>query len=100
MDEAEKARFLDAVSQAAKMLELAQAQLQRARAQCAGSELHERVDLVSKRAFELKVKAEWLCYTVQGKIEPTEENRRRGSDRRVGVDRRLIGMQKLMLAVG
>ena len=99
MDEAEKSRFLDAVTQAGELLELAQAELQRARAQCQG-EVHERVDVLAKRAFELKVKAEWLRYGVLGKIEPTQENRSRGSDRRTSVDRRLVTMQKLMLAVG
>ena len=99
MDETEKARFLDALAEAAEMLELAQAQLQRARAQCKG-EAHDRVDLIAKRAFELKVKAEWLRYELAGKLEPSEENRRRGSDRRTSVDRRLVSMQKLMLAAG
>lgn len=99
MDETEKARFLDALSQAAEMLELAQAQVQRARSQCHG-EVQERVDVIAKRAFELKVKAEWLRYELAGKLEPSEENRRRGSDRRTSVDRRLVSMQKLMLAAG
>ena len=99
MEEIEKARCVDALAQASKMLELAQAQLQRARAQCKG-EAHDRVDVIAKRAFELKVKTEWLRYELAGKIEPSEENRRRGSDRRTSVDRRLVSMQKLMLAVG
>lgn len=99
MDETEKARFLDALSQAAEMLELAQAQLQRARAQCEG-EVHERVDVLAKRCFELKVKADWLSYGALGRIEATQENRSRGSDRRTSVDRRLVTMQKLMLAAG
>ena len=70
-----------------------------ARAQCEG-EVHERVDVLAKRCFELKVKADWLSYGALGRIEATQENRSRGSDRRTSVDRRLVTMQKLMLAAG
>jgi hypothetical protein len=98
MDEIEKARCIDSLSHAAKLLELAHAHLQRARAQCEG-ERHERVDLISKRAFELKVKTDWLRYSVLGKIHVDAANDRVGSDRRVGVDRRIVGMQKLLLSV-
>ena len=97
MNDAEKARFLDAIEQASKLLELSQATLQRAGTHCDG-ELHERVDVIAKRAFELKVKADWLRHTVLGKIE-SGPNHRQGSDRRVGVDRRIVGMQKRMLSV-
>ena len=98
MNDIEKAKFVDALDVAAKLLELAQAQLQRARSQCTG-ELYDRVDLVSKRAFELKVKSDWLRYSVLGKIHVDAANDRVGSDRRVGIDRRLVGMQKLLLSV-
>ena len=98
MNDVEKARFTDALSQAAKMLELAQSQLQRARSQSAG-ELYDRVDLISKRVFELKVKTDWLRYSVLGKVEDTTANGRVSSDRRVGIDRRLVGMQKKLLSV-
>jgi hypothetical protein len=95
MDDSQKARFVDALAEAAKLLELAQTQLQRARTQCKG-EVYERVDLLSKRAFELKVKSDWLRYSKLGKIE---FNDRQGSDRRVGIDRRIVGMQKRILSV-
>jgi len=98
MDEIEKARFVDALSHAAKLLELAQAHVQRARSQCSG-ELYERVDLIAKRTFELKVKSDWMRYAALGKIHVDAANDRVGSDRRVRVDRRIVGMQKMLLAV-
>jgi hypothetical protein len=97
MTDLEKAKFLDDMSQASKLFELAQAALQRARSQTEG-ELNERMDVIAKRAFELKVKADWLRYTVLGKVE-SGPNDRQGTDRRVGVDRRIVGMQKRMLSV-
>src|SRR3954468_10466363 len=97
MDVIEKTKFVDALAEAAKLLELAQAQLQRARAQSQG-ELYERVDLIAKRAFELKVKADWMRYSALGKIEVTAANDRVGSDRRVAIDRRIIGMQRKLLS--
>jgi hypothetical protein len=99
MNDIQKAKFVDAVAEAAKLLELAQAQLQRARDQCDGG-LHERVDLIAKRSFELKVKSDWLRYAVLGKIHVDAANDRVGSDRRVGVDRRIVGMQKLLVSAG
>jgi hypothetical protein len=97
MTEMEKARFADAMDEASKLLELGQAALQRARSQCKG-EVRERVDLLAKRAFELKVKADWLHRSVLGKIKPAGPNGRRRPDRRVGIDRRIVGMQKRMLS--
>jgi hypothetical protein len=97
MNDLEKAKFLDAIAEAAKLLALSQTALQRARAQC-GGELYERLDLLSKRAYETKVKAEWLRVSVLGKIElPIQQ--RHAADRRMGIDRRIVGMLKLMLAV-
>ena len=97
MDETRKAVCIDALAEAAKLLELAQAQLQRARAQCSG-EFYGRADLVAKRAFELKVKTDWLRYTVLGKISTQPADDRFGSDRRLAVDRRIVGMQKRLVA--
>jgi len=98
MDDIEKTRCVDSLAHAAKLLALAQAHLQRARSQCSG-EVYNRVDLIAKRAFELKVKSDWLRYSVLGKIHVDAANDRVGSDRRVGIDRRLVGMQKLLLSV-
>jgi hypothetical protein len=97
MDDTSKAKFTDALAEASKLLELAQAQLQRARAQTSG-DLYERTDLIAKRAFELKVKADWIRYSLLGKIELTAANDRIASDRRVGLDRRIVGMQRKLLA--
>ncbi len=98
MDIVEKTQFLDALAEATKMLELAQSRLQRARALSEG-ELYARADLISKRVFELKVKSDWLRYSVLGKIHVDAANDRVGSDRRASVDRRIVGMQKLLLSV-
>ena len=98
MDDIEKTRCVDSLAHAAKLLELAQEHLHRARSQCSG-EVYNRVDLISKRAFELKVKSDWLRYSVLGKIHVDAANDRVGSDRRVGIDRRLVGMQKLLVSV-
>jgi hypothetical protein len=98
MNDLEKAKFLDAVAEAAKLLELSQSALQRARAQCDG-DLYERLDVLSKRAYEIKVKSEWLRHSVLGKIDlPIQQ--RHAADRRVGIDRRIVGMLKQMLSVG
>ena len=97
MDDIEKTKFVDSLAHAAKLLELAQAHLHRARARCDGA-LYDRVDLISKRAFELKVKSDWLRYSVLGKIHVDAANDRVGSDRRVGIDRRIVGMQKLLVS--
>jgi hypothetical protein len=99
MDDIEKTRFVDSLAHAAKLLELAQAHLHRARSECQG-ELYERVDLISKRAFELKVKSDWLRYSALGKIQVSAANDRVGSDRRVGIDRRIVGTQKLLVSLG
>ena len=98
MNDIENAKFADALAEATKLLELAQARLQRARALSDGA-LYERVDLISKRVFELKIKSDWLRYSVLGKIHVDAANDRVGSDRRVRVDRRIVGMQKLLLSV-
>ena len=98
MSETQRVRFLEAMAEAAKLIEFSQAALNRARAQCTG-EVHDGVELIFKRAFELRVKSDWLRYTVLGKIEDTQANGRQGSDRRAGFDRRIVGMQKKILAV-
>src|SRR3954464_13119020 len=97
MDDQARAKFVDALAEAAKLLELAQAQLQRARAQCSG-DLYERTDLISKRAFELKVKSDWMRCAILGKIEVSAANDRFSSDRRTSLDRRVVGMQRKLLA--
>ena len=87
--------YAEALAEASKLLELAQAQLQRARAR-APEEFAERTDILVKRAFELKVKADWLRCLSQGKIRFSD---RQSSDRRFQVDRRLVRMQKVLLSI-
>jgi|1186.fasta_scaffold162859_2 hypothetical protein len=85
----------EALAEAAKLLELAQAQLQRARAR-APKDFTDRTDILAKRAFELKVKADWLRCLDQGKISFSD---RQSSDRRFSIDRRLVRMQKVLLSL-
>jgi hypothetical protein len=87
--------YADALAEAAKLLELVQAQLQRARAR-APEDFSERTDLLAKRAFELKVKSDWLRCLSQGKIRYSD---RQSSDRRFQIDRRLVRMQKVLLSI-
>jgi hypothetical protein len=87
--------YADALAEAAKLLELAQAQLQRARAR-APEDFTDRTDILGKRAFELKVKADWLRCLSQGKIRFSD---RQSSDRRFSIDRRLVRMQKVLVSL-
>jgi hypothetical protein len=87
--------FADELAEAAKLLELAQARLQRARAR-APEEFADRADVLTKRAFELKVKADWLRCLSLGQIRFSD---RQSSDRRFSVDRRLVRMQKVLLSL-
>ena len=101
MNVLERAEFLDAIAETARLVKLAQAALQRARSQCHG-EIFDQVDLMSKRVYELKVKSEWLRHAVLGKIElpvpPNGADSRQDEDRRLGIDRRIARMQSQMLA--
>ena len=100
MNVLERAEFLDAMAEAAKAVRLVQAALQRARSQCHG-EVFVQVDLMSKRAHELRVKSEWLRHAVLEGIEVAAASAgtqsRQGEDRRLGIDRRIAGMQSQML---
>jgi hypothetical protein len=98
----ERAQFIDAMAEAEKMMKTVQAALQRARSQSHG-ELFLHVDVMAKRAHELKVKSEWLRHVMLGKIElppPAEGAQNRGEDRRNGVDRRIAKMQSQLLQLG
>jgi hypothetical protein len=95
MEKTEKEQFAAALEEAAKLLELAQTKLQRARS-AAPEEFFIRADILTKRVFELKVKADWLRHLSLGKISFSD---RQSSDRRYGVDRRLVRMQKVLLSV-
>jgi hypothetical protein len=99
MNVGEQADFLTAMAKVADLIKSTQAALQRARTLCHG-EIYDEVDLMSKRLYELKVKSEWVRYATQGKVElpKVDAEGRQSSDRRLGLDRRVAGMQKQMLA--
>jgi hypothetical protein len=103
MNVQERAQFVDAMADAEKVMKAVQAAMQRARSQCHG-ELFLLVDVMAKRAHELKVKSEWLRHVVLGKIElppPAEgAQNRQGEDRRNGIDRRIANMQSQLIQLG
>lgn len=101
MDAAEQAQFAEYIAEAQKLFERSQAVLQRAKARCHG-EIYEHVDVIAKRAYELKVRAEWLRLAVLGEIDPAAESAhsaRALPDRRNSIDRRVAGMRKQILAL-
>jgi hypothetical protein len=100
MNTAEQAAFAEAIAEAEKLIARTEAVIQRAKSQCHG-EVYENVDVISKRAFELRVQCEWLRLVVLGEIEPstsTDAKERQGADRRNSIDRRVSGMRKQLLA--
>jgi hypothetical protein len=99
MNVGEQADFLAAMAKVAELIKSTQAALQRARSLCHG-EIFDEVDLMSKRLYELKVKAEWVRFATEGKVAlpKVDAEGRHSSDRRLGLDRRVAGMQKQMLA--
>jgi hypothetical protein len=102
MNVSECAHFVDAMAEAEKVMKTMQAALQRARSQSHG-ELYLHVDVMAKRAHELKVQSEWLRHVVLGKIElppPADGAQNRGEDRRNGIDRRIARMQSQLLQLG
>ena len=101
MNVLERAQFIDAMAETEKVMKLAQATIQRARSLCHG-EVFVQVDLMSKRAYELKVKSEWLRHVALGRIElpaPPAGTQDRQDDRRSGIDRRIARMQSQILAL-
>jgi hypothetical protein len=103
MNVQECARFVDAMGEAEKMMKTVQAALQLARSQSHG-ELYLNVDVMAKRAHELKVQSEWLRHVVLGKIDlppPAEgAQNRQAEDRRNGIDRRIASMQSQLNQLG
>jgi len=100
MDAVERAQFLSAMAEAAKLIRLAHTGLQRARSQCHG-EVYEHIELMCTRAYELQVKAEWIQHVALGTAEITlgaiDPDSRKGPDRRRSVDRRIASMRKQLL---
>lgn len=100
MDAMERAQFLAAMAEAAKLIRLAHTGLQRARSQC-HAEVYEHIDLMCTRAYELQVKAEWIQHVALGDAQITldriDPESRQGPDRRRSVDRRIATMRKQLL---
>jgi vacuolar-type H+-ATPase subunit D/Vma8 len=102
MNAQEQAQFVEAMAETEKVMERVQASLQHARSQSHG-EVFVQVDLMSKRAHELKVKSEWLRHVVLGMIElpPAPDGTQpRQEDRRSGIDRRIAKMQSELISLG
>lgn len=99
MDARELADFVEALAEAEKLIGNTAAVVQRAKARC-HDEIFEHVDVISKRLSELRVRSEWLRLVALGVIEPStppESKARQSADRRVAIDRRVIGMRKQLL---
>src|SRR5258708_8673095 len=89
MNAAEQAVFAEAIAEAEKLIAHTEAAIQRAKSQCHG-EVYEDVDVISKRAFELRVRCEWLRLVVLGVIEPSTSanaKKRQGTDHRNAINR-------------
>jgi hypothetical protein len=98
-ERAEQREFVDAMVEAEKHIQRAQAALQRAKSKC-HAEIYEHLDVISKRAYEVRVRSEWLRLSVSGVIkpEPVDPQARQSVDRRSTIDRRVEGMRKQVLA--
>jgi hypothetical protein len=99
MDAGEQAQFVEAIAEAEKLIVRTEAFIQRAKSRCHG-EIYEHVDVISKRAFELRVRCEWLRLVVLGVIDPSPSagaKQRQVVDRRHTIDRRVASMRKQLL---
>ena len=96
----ERADFLDAMRKTIRLIKLTQSTLQRARAQCHG-EVYEQINSMTRQAYELRTRSEWLRYTALKRGEPSlpqaDPENREGADRRVGIDRRIQAMRQQLL---
>jgi predicted component of type VI protein secretion system len=95
----EQRDFVEAMAEAEKCIQRTQAALQRAKSKC-HADVYEHLDVISKRAYELRVRSEWLRLAVLGVIEPTavDPHVRQNVDRRSAIDRRVEGMRRQVLA--
>ena len=97
----ERVEFLEAMKEAVNLIKQTQAALQRARSKCHG-ELYEQVNLLTKQFYESRTKSEWLRYAALARVAPVlqgDPEAREGSDRRIGVDRRIQAMREQLLPV-
>ena len=98
MENGERREFVAAMAEAEDLIRRTQEVLQRAKSKC-HADVYEHLDVISKRAYELKVRSEWLRLTVLGAIEPAAvDAQARETDRRSAIDRRVKGMRKQVLA--
>lgn len=100
METRELADFVEALAEAERLIASSSAAVQRAKSRC-HEEVFEHVDVIAKRLSELRVRSEWLRLVVLGDIDPQaspEMKQRELPDRRVGIDRRVAGMRKQLLA--
>jgi len=100
MDAREMADFVEALAEAERLIASTSAAVQRAKSRC-HEDIFEHVDVIAKRLSELRVRSEWLRLVVLGDIEPAaspELRERELADRRVSIDRRVVGMRKQLLA--
>ncbi len=100
MEARELSDFVEALAEAERMIAKTSAAVQRAKSRC-HEDIFEHVDVISKRLSELRVHAEWLRMVALGEIDPAptpEMKARQQADRRVALDRRIVGMRKQLLA--
>jgi hypothetical protein len=94
MNANEQAIFLDAMGEVAEFARSAQAAAARAQSQC-HAEVYEQLDVIAKRLYELRIRAEWLQKAVvHGWPLEDASLQRMGPDRRQGIDRRVETMKK------
>lgn len=100
MDNSEQMQFAATIAEVQDLLARSLAMVQRAKLKCHG-EFFEHVDVISKRTYELKVRAEWLRLAALGKVrvDDTERSAREIPDRRSSIDRRVAGMRRQILAL-
>ena len=100
MEARELSDFVGALAEAERLIATTAAVVQRAKSRSHG-DMFEHVDVISKRLSELRVHAEWLRLVAIGDIEPNaspELRERQLADRRVALDRRVVGMRRQLLA--
>ena len=100
METRELSDFVEALAEAERLIAKAAAAVQRAKSR-SHEGIYEHVDVISKRLSELRVHAEWLRLVALGDIDPAASpdlQARQLADRRVAIDRRVVGMRKQLLS--
>ena len=99
MESGEQREFVEAMAEAEEHIRRILSALQRAKSK-SHADIYEHLDVITKRAYELKVRSEWLRLAVLGAIEPAavDSHPRESVDRRSAIDRRVEGMRREVLA--